>query len=149
MDEKGGIAGKELTILAPFLHFLFGLPLFLFPGSSTFSILPLTYPASLLHRCPNHLNLDFHSLSLNRLTLAVYFTHSFLILYTLFTPDELLSILSSASCPVCGAPLQAADKDKTTLTATNIPMMTVAVLADVSCETSNLSSSTDSQRRPK
>ena len=70
------------------INLLFGLPRFLFPGNSIFSILLPIYPSSFLSTCPYHLSLASRVFSPNCPTCAVPLMYSFLILSILVTPNE-------------------------------------------------------------
>ena len=79
------------------INLLFGLPRFLFPGNSIFSILLPIYPSSFLSTCPYHLSLASRVFSPNRPTCAVPLMYSFLILSILVTPNENRNIFNSAT----------------------------------------------------
>uniref|UniRef100_A0A3P8WWC6 Protease associated domain containing 1 n=1 Tax=Cynoglossus semilaevis TaxID=244447 RepID=A0A3P8WWC6_CYNSE len=92
-----------MSSLTTSIYLLFGLPLFLLPGSSISNILLPMYPLSLLCTCPNHLNLASLAFSPNLPVCVVPLMTSFLILSILVTPKENLSIFisstsSSTSC---------------------------------------------------
>uniref|UniRef100_A0A3P8VS09 Estrogen-induced osteoclastosis regulator 1 n=1 Tax=Cynoglossus semilaevis TaxID=244447 RepID=A0A3P8VS09_CYNSE len=74
-----------MSSLTASIYLLFGLPLFLLPGSSISNILLPMYPLSLLCTCPNHLNLStdsfiVHSCGNNNHLMKVVFL--FLVLFS-------------------------------------------------------------------
>ena len=79
------------------LNLVFGLPHFLFPGSSILSHLFPIYPSYFLLSCPNHLSLASRVVSPNHPTCAVPPMDSFLILSILVTPNENRNIFHSAT----------------------------------------------------
>ena len=86
-----------LLDLKIFKNFLFGLPLFLFPGNSISIIFLPTNSLSLLVTCPYHLSLPSLIFIPNRSTLTVLLMYSFLILSFLVTPIANLNIFISAT----------------------------------------------------
>ena len=78
-------------------NFLFGLPLFLFPGSSISITLLSTYSWSLLMTCPYQLTLPPLIFIFNRPTLTVTLMYSFLILSFFANPIANLNIFISVT----------------------------------------------------
>ena len=78
-------------------NFLFGLPLFLYPGNSISIIFLPIYSWYLLMTCPYHLSLPSLIFILNRSTLNVPLMYLFLILSFLVTPTANLNIFISAT----------------------------------------------------
>ena len=78
-------------------NFLFGFPLFLFPGNSiSITVLP-TYSWPLLMTCPYHLSLPSLIFIPNRFILTVPMMYSFLILSFFVTPTANLNIFIPAT----------------------------------------------------
>ena len=80
-----------------YYNLLFGLPLFLFPGTFIFITLLPTYSWSLLMTCPYHLSLLSLIFIPNCFTLTVPLMYSFLLLSFLVTPIANLNIFISAT----------------------------------------------------
>ena len=93
----------SMSFLIKSIHLLFGLSLFLMPGTAISIILFPTLSSYLLFTCPYQRSLAFRSLSPSFAIIAVPLTDSFLILSFLVTPSAHLTIFNSATSifPTC------------------------------------------------